>query len=150
MKLIFILIAATFLLLVTLNFLASSPSSSPNQADSPIISNVFVDELQVLKLETVPPQVNLVVRGRLTDSCSTIDQINQQRFGHAIDISITSYKPADAVCNPGEQPFEEYILLQDLTSDTFTVSIGSQTTTFELEETLFPPSTATDSAQLSD
>jgi inhibitor of cysteine peptidase len=95
-----------------------------------------VDSVEVIMLETFPVQIQLIVKGNLPDSCTTLDQVNQSRNGDIFNVTITTKRPADAVCATVLTPYEKTIPLDvvGLKAGTYTANVNTATVTFELKQ----------------
>jgi len=94
-----------------------------------------VDSIEMLILESFPVQIRALVRGSLSDGCTTIDQITQTRDGNAFQVTISTVRKATAVCTQALVPFEETIPLQvvGLKAGDYTVAINGVVATFRLD-----------------
>ena len=99
-----------------------------------IHGEAVVETIDILILESFPVQVNVVARGHLPDGCTEIDEIGQERSEKAFEVTITTARPADAVCTQALEPFEESILLDvhGLPAGSYTVDVNGATGVFEL------------------
>ena len=69
-----------------------TPSAPPDT--SVIVRPIHVDSVEVL-LDAAPAAH---VRGIVGDGCTELDGVTQARTGSAIEITILSRRPADAIC----------------------------------------------------
>ena len=85
-------------------------------------------------LESFPVQVNARIRGVLPDGCTTIDQITTDKSGNDFTITMTTFRPADAICTEAVVPFDEVVALDVLGLDagTYNVTANSISGTFTL------------------
>lgn len=139
MRLTVVLTSVAFLvLLVTLGYLLfpRDPQGDFNPPGELVYSNGAIDSLDLLVMESFPPQFNAVVKGTLPDSCYEVYEINQQRVESRIIIDIRAVKPSDAVCEPIQKTFEELVSIHtdELTPGQYTVVAGSHQRTFEWPE----------------
>ncbi|MEA1864193.1 MAG: hypothetical protein U9N46_03180 [Euryarchaeota archaeon] len=86
-------------------------------------------------LESFPVQVNVVARGEYPDSCTEVDEITTRREGDTFFVTITAFRPADAMCAQVITPFEEVIALDvvGLKAGVYTVEVNGIRDTFELQ-----------------
>ena len=63
-----------------------------------IIADMPINDFSVEILESFPLQIHIVVNGYLSDGCTTINEITQQRDGNTINVHITTKRPKDALC----------------------------------------------------
>lgn len=93
-----------------------------------------VDSVDVVITRSQPVQVNVEVRGNLPDSCTKRAGVTQDRTGNAFVITITTTRPAGAMCMQVLTPFQESIPLDvtGLKAGPYTVTVNGTGTTFEL------------------
>lgn len=108
--------------------------ATPTASDVEVAGEARVESIEILMLESFPVQVNVVARGNLPDGCTRIDQISEERVGNEFRITITTVRPADAVCTEALVPFEEVISLDvyGLEAGVYAVDVNGVTGTFEL------------------
>lgn len=101
---------------------------------SPITGLATVDSVEIRILESFPAQAQAVARGSLPDSCTQIGQITQAREGPTFDVTITTTRPADAICAQVLALFEEVVPLDaaGLGSGVYTVLVNGVSASFEL------------------
>ena len=80
-----------------------SPADEPTgheiiDATTYAIKDLPIEDISAAILEGVPTQVNLHIKGHLTDSCTTIHQTTEWRQDNAIHVQITTKRPIDLVC----------------------------------------------------
>ncbi|MCP4424304.1 MAG: hypothetical protein GY803_07435 [Chloroflexi bacterium] len=109
------------------------PTDEPN--DEPVTGEALVESIQLLILESFPVQVNARVRGILPDGCTSLDQINTERTGSDFTITITTLRPANAVCTSAAVPFDEAIGLDVFGMDagTYAVTANGVSGSFTLD-----------------
>jgi hypothetical protein len=112
-----------------------TPAASEPAGGGVIYGQAVVEEIEILILESFPVQVNVVVRGYLPDGCTEIDEIQQERTGQTFQVTITTVRPADAVCTEAIVPFEQVIGLDvaGLEAGTYTVDVNGIADTFTLD-----------------
>jgi inhibitor of cysteine peptidase len=103
-----------------------------------------VESVELRILESFPVQVHAVVRGFLADGCTTLDEVIQQLEGNTFYVTITTVRPADAVCTEALVPFEQIVPLavEGLPAGTYTVDANGVTATFSLDVDNVLPDTA--------
>jgi hypothetical protein len=90
---------------------ASPAAASPTPISSAVVKGpVFVDGTDILYLESFPVQVRLVVSGSLPTPCHA-PAWRVEASTDAIDVTLWSEAPADAVCASVLEPFEVSIPL---------------------------------------
>ena len=97
--------------------------------------NAYIEELDVLILESFPVQARLVIRGQLPDGCTTIHEILPEREGQVFTVRVITARPVDAACTEALVPFEESVALDvyGLEAGEYTVRVGDQETSFRLD-----------------
>jgi hypothetical protein len=139
----------TLLLLFAALLAACGPTATPAPTPEPkpsgegvIRGQAVVEEVDIQILESFPVQVHAVARGYLPDGCTVIDEIRQSRTGQAFQVTITTVRPADAMCTQAIVPFEEVIPLEvvGLEAGTYTVDVNGATGRFALDVDNEPPS----------
>lgn len=102
--------------------------------DKFIYGNATVEKVNLVILESFPVQVNVIASGYLPDGCTEIDSIIKSRDGNTLIITITTKRPADALCTQAIQPFEETIPLDvvGLKAGTYKVVVNGVSSSFEL------------------
>lgn len=94
-----------------------------------------IETIELLMLESFPVQVQAHVTGYLGDGCTSLGEITQVREDDTFKITITTSRPADAICTMQLVGFEETIPLDvaGLPAGTYTVDINGVTETFTLD-----------------
>ncbi len=131
------------LMLVVVSCRRSEPDPTPTLPTptkdiirrEPVNGTATVESIQLLILESFPVQVNARVRGILPDGCTTIDQMTTEHTGDTFTITLTTFRPADAICTEAEVPFDEVIGLDVLGLDAgaYTVTANGVSGTFTLD-----------------
>jgi hypothetical protein len=80
--------------------------------ETPVGGLAFVDDVQVMLMESYPVQVALVVSGWLPDGCTQLDAVRQAREGNTIRVTMTTRRPAEAFCTQAIVPFTERVGLE--------------------------------------
>jgi inhibitor of cysteine peptidase len=117
---------------------AGGPTATPQPAGTPTVGMVegqaMVESVEVRILESMPVQVQVVVKGNLSDACTKVGDIAQVRDGDSFNITIASTRQADLVCAQVITPFEETIKLDvtGLKAGAYTVTVNGVTEMFEL------------------
>ena len=95
-----------------------------------------VESVEVLILESDPVQVNALVRGNLPDGCTEIAFASQTVRGSRIDITLSTARPADAICTEEVVPFERTLPVDvaGLAAGEYTVTVNGVSARFELEQ----------------
>jgi hypothetical protein len=109
--------------------------ATPTLNATPAANLANVDSVQIRILESFPVQVQAVAKGNLPDSCTTIDQAKQTREGNTFKITLTTKRPADAMCAQVLTPFEHTIALDvsGLPKGKYEVIVNNANASFELK-----------------
>ncbi|GEM_PF-929953 len=104
-------------------------------AEDVVVSLANVNDIEILLLESFPVQIHAVARGEHPDSCTEVDKVATRREGDTFFITITTSRPADAMCAQVMTPFEEVVALDvvGLKAGVYTVDINGMGDTFELQ-----------------
>jgi len=77
-----------------------------------IIADMPINDISVEILESFPLQVHIMVNGYLSDSCTTLNEITQQRDENVIKVHITTKRPKDEICAQVITEVEERIPIE--------------------------------------
>ena len=104
-------------------------------AEDAVASLANVNDIKILLLESFPVQVHAVARGEHPDSCTKVDKVTTSREGDTFFVTITTSRPADAMCAQVMTPFEEVVALDvvGLKAGVYTVDVNGVRDTFELQ-----------------
>ena len=99
------------------------------------VSLANVNDIKILLLESFPVQIHAVARGEHPDSCTKVDKVVTRREGDTFFVTITTSRPADAMCAQVMTPFEEIVALDvvGLKAGVYTVDVNGVRDTFELQ-----------------
>ncbi len=99
------------------------------------VSLAKVNDIEILLLESFPVQVHAVAIGEHPDSCTEVDRVTTSRTGDTFFVTITTSRPADAICAQVLTPFEEIVVLDvvGLKAGVYTVDVNGVGGTFELQ-----------------
>ncbi len=112
------------------------PTPTPPLKGEVVEGEAAVDSINVNIMESFPVQVMVVVRGDLSDGCTSISRSEQSDAGgNTILVRLYTARPAEAMCTEAIVPFEENIPLDvlGLPAGEYTVDVNGQTATFRLE-----------------
>jgi inhibitor of cysteine peptidase len=103
-------------------------------SENMIIGEAQVQAIDILIMESFPVQISVQVTGYLSDGCTTLGVIETTQADDTFLVTITTHRPADAVCTQQLVDFEENISLdvQGLPAGTYTVDVNGVTDTFTL------------------
>ncbi len=110
-------------------------AEKPADAEELFIGEATVESIGIMILESFPVQVQVNVTGYLGDGCTTLGDIETTQEGDTFFVTITTQRPADAICTQQLVGFEESIALdvQGLPAGTYTVDVNGVTDTFTLD-----------------
>jgi inhibitor of cysteine peptidase len=97
---------------LTAVLVACSDQSTPTSADDLLVEPIQVEEVDVLILESFPPQAVAHVRGILGDGCSEFHSLEQERSGNTVTVTILRERPRDAICIQIGKLYEDRIPLE--------------------------------------
>lgn len=130
------------------SLLALSACSPPDPADGTPVppkpdgdtvagGNAFVDEIELLLMESFPVQVRAQLRGELSDGCTAIEAITPayDEAKQTFTIQIETTRDPEMMCTQALVPFEESVELpvRGLPAGTYTVKAGDATATFTFQ-----------------
>ena len=128
----------TLLLAACAPTLATPAPATPSPVATegiPVTSVAVVKSIEIQILESMPVQVNAVLRGDLPDAgCTTIRSVDQAREGNTIRLTVTTTTDPLALCEPAPTPFEHVVALdvRDLPAGEYTVSVDGIQESFNL------------------
>lgn len=85
--------------------------ASPTASDV-VTEPIQIDRVDVLILESSPPQVTVRVEGVLGDGCATLHSVGQQRSGNTVTVTILRERPREAVCTQIAKLYDDVIRLE--------------------------------------
>ena len=85
--------------------------ASPTAPDV-VTEPIQIDRVDVLILESSPPQVTARVEGVLGDGCATLHSVAQQRSGNTVTVTILRERPRDAICTQIAKLYDDVIRLE--------------------------------------
>lgn len=118
----------------------TSPTPLPSEEPSPtpggqVISGLAgVDTLEIVLLESMPLQARAILRGNLPDGCTTLNAPLAERVDNTFTITLTTSRPADAMCTEALVPFEQVVPLDilNLPKGVYSVIANGVPRSFEL------------------
>lgn len=112
------------------------PDSGPEATPVPADENSFksyhqIESVDVLLMESAPPQVNLWVQGYQPDGCEFPVEVTQQRQGNTVVVEIFRIMPLAAACPMMIVDYEDIIKLDGTfeTGQTYTIRVNDYETT---------------------
>jgi len=135
--LITVVIIAT-IVVVLIDRSSSSPSPTPTRTTTQgdeTVNLANVNDIEIMLLESFPVQVNVGASGEHPDSCTKVDEITTRREGNTFVVTISAFRPADAMCAEVVTPYEEVIALDvvGLKAGVYTVEVNGIRDTFKLQ-----------------
>lgn len=93
-----------------------------------------VETIEIVMLESFPVQVQVIARGNLPDGCTTIDESLVERAENNFRVTITTTRPAGAICTEALVPFDQVVSLDvlGLSAGSYNVDVNGVTDSFEL------------------
>ncbi|HSL31184.1 MAG TPA: SH3 domain-containing protein [Anaerolineales bacterium] len=101
----------------------------------PVTGVAVVQSLEIEILESMPVQVNAIIRGQLPDAgCTTITSLDEVRDGNTITITLVTTTDPLALCAQALTPFERVVPLDvsTLPAGQYTVNVHGIAQSFEL------------------
>lgn len=110
------------------------PTVEPGEGKPVSGGRAYVDSVEIQLLESFPLQAQAILNGNLSDGCTTIDEIRQERTDNTIALTVVTARPEDAMCTQALVPFTETVSLDihGLSAGTYTVNVNGQTASFSL------------------
>jgi inhibitor of cysteine peptidase len=148
------LLVSSLVIMVLAAACGPQPTQAPPTDETPpgslIHGEAAVETIEILILESFPVQVHVIARGHLPDGCTELDEIRKERVEQAFQVTITTARPAGAMCTQALEPFEETIPLDvyGLPAGSYTVEVNGITGTFELAVDNVPPAEPTPPGEL--
>lgn len=114
----------------------ASPPATPLPGHMDVVTDLAtVTGIEVFLLESFPVQVHIQASGTFPDSCTAISNISQVYADGTFRVTMTTQRPAQAMCPAVITPFEQAIPLQGvvgLEAGTYTVVVNGVEGTFSL------------------
>jgi hypothetical protein len=76
------------------------------------VQPISIDSVDVLVMESSPPQVSARVRGVIGDGCSELHSVRQERSGHIVRITILRQRLEQAFCIQIARLYDEVLRLE--------------------------------------
>lgn len=94
----------------------------------------LVDTVEVLVLESFPPQYNAVVTGNFRNGCESRGEVTQLVTGNTIEVAF-GIQSVGEICTMALVPFKESIMLDmaDLVPGNYILSVNGVTTQFNVQ-----------------
>lgn len=101
-----------------------------------IVRPAQVQRIEIVVLDSVPVQVRVVAHGYLPDGCTAVAGVEQRRDGNAFHATVSTTRPAGALCTQQIIPFRETFPLDvaGLPAGSYTVEVNGQSGSFTLTE----------------
>ena len=113
-----------------------APATATPTEGEVLYGKATVEEVSVVFLESFPLQVQVVAKGYLADSCTSIDEVIVKQVDNTFTAEITTRRPAKEMCAQIVQPFEKNIPLDvyGLPSGDYTVDVNGVTAKFTFNQ----------------
>lgn len=95
---------------IVLAVLVAGACSTPAAPDL-LTEPIQIDGVDVLILESSPPQVSAHVTGVIGDGCATLSSVQQQRSGNTVTVTILRERPREAICTQIAKLYDDVIRL---------------------------------------
>jgi len=101
---------------------------------APVSREAQVQSVDAQISNTIPVQVNAVVRGNLTEACAVLGETQVEYAVNTFRVTVYSFSPADRGCAQTTMPFETTIPLnsKDLPAGTYTIVANGVSAVFTL------------------
>ncbi len=112
-------------------------AAAPNWAGAAGGGRAAVESIEIRIAESFPVQVFAILRGTLSDGCTTIADIAARGpLGDRFEIEITTQRPAGMMCTQALIPFERNLPLDvyGLPAGVYEVAAGDARATFTLRQ----------------
>jgi len=115
----------------------ATPQREAPLAETPTENLAAVGAIEIRIVESEPVQVEVIVRGYLADGCTQIAETSVTRDGNQFQVTLTTQRPADAICTQALVPFEEVISLdvEAASPGEYSVDVNGVTDIFVLSST---------------
>lgn len=119
----------------------TAAAGAPGAPDAPLgaapiheTDDATVESIETRTLESLPVQVEAVLRGYLPDGCTTITDVQQVREGTTFRIRMTTRRAPGRACAQVLTPFEQVVRLDiaGLPAGAYQVAVNDLWTSFEL------------------
>jgi inhibitor of cysteine peptidase len=125
-RLVLVILALTFLLSACQNnstdpvnsdqSVSSENTPAPTETLDPdqfkIGEITYLDNMDVVFLESFPLQVHSILKGNFPDGCTSIQSHNVERDGNIFNIKVFTKRPVNAFCTEALVPFEYIVPLE--------------------------------------
>lgn len=102
--------APRYILVGLLAAVGGCGSDNPAAGDT-TIQPITIESVDVLVLESAPPQVSAHVKGVIGDGCAELHSVEQERSGSIVRITILRQRPKDTICIQIARLYDEVIRL---------------------------------------
>ncbi len=98
-------------LALTTLLLAAPACSNPADPDL-LVEPIEIESVEVLVLESSPPQAQAHVRGFIGDGCSELKSVEQQRTGNSVTVTILRQRERAAICTQIAKLYDAVLRLE--------------------------------------
>ncbi len=132
---------------------APATATTETAAAAPSLGTATVESIQIMLLESFPVQVNVLVRGEISNSCTGIEEITAEMVEGQFEIDLAVALQDNPPCTESAVPFEESVSLDVLGLDAgrYIVAANGITGSFTLDiDNRIPPESTPDPTASSD
>lgn len=107
------------------------PSDAAFEVNPAVVDTVSVQQELVSGTNTA--QVEVLVRGYLSDGCSDLHEVKQERSGNQISIKLMARRRTDMICTMAIRPYRFYVRLdKPLENGLYTLLLNNKTYPFQV------------------
>jgi len=112
----------------------TAAAEEPEKKQGMIHRFARIEDFEIRMSESLPVEVNVLVKGYLQDGCTRIDRIRRSRSGNEFTVTISTIRPLGMNCTQAMVPFEETVtlLIKNLKAGEYTVTVNQMSKTFTL------------------
>lgn len=112
----------------------SEPTEGVVAPGEPVHGLAPVDEVYVMKMESLPVRVGAIVSGNLPDGCTELGEATVTHDGDTFTVELPTVRDPEAMCTEALVPFQVAVQLEalGLKAGTYTVEVNGVTATFTL------------------
>ena len=109
-------------------------STAVSANPGPVANPASVEAIEIQTLEIFPVEVNVLAKGTLPDSCTSVEPPEQSLDGSTLQLRITALQSTDVACPEGTVPFEVAVPLDvvGLPAGIYVVDVNGLQGTFTL------------------
>jgi hypothetical protein len=93
-------------------FLLATAACSGSTENDMAVEPITIESVDVLILESFPPQATARVKGVIGDGCSELHSEVQRRTGDTVTITVLRQRPREAICTQIAKLYDQTIRLE--------------------------------------